>query len=178
MPVHLVKPGDVLVVRTSGWAGFLIRLGSFFREQPSWWNHAAIAHHIDDAGTYWGIEGRPGGVGWKNIGKWLDDKHTLTTAELWKAATDEQRGTMCQGAEAMLGTSYDWPAIVMDALQVINPLWRERKDEWGDDVPGQVVCTSYADYVAEQVGLPNPDADRFATPGDWAELILKDQVLP
>jgi hypothetical protein len=175
MPVKIVQPGDVLIVRTGGWAGILIRIGAWLRRKPDVWNHAVIAHHIDAAGTWWGIEGRPGGVGWKDIRGFLSSPVTLTTAELWAAATPEQRRTICEGAEALLTTRYDNVAIIVAALQVIDPLWQTRaRSEWGGEVPAQVICTSLVDYLGEQVGLPTPERDRWCTPWDWAELIMKE----
>lgn len=165
---HLVSPGDVLVVRDAGFWAWWIRFGERLRGKPHDWNHVVIAHHVDAAGTFWGIEGRPGGVGWRDLRSYLGAEITLTNRLQGKS--DSQRASICQAAEALLGVRYDWPAIVMDGLRMIDPLWQMR-DVWGPGVPGQIVCSSLADYIYERVGLVTPATDRWCTPGDWAELI-------
>jgi hypothetical protein len=168
-----VQPGDVLVVHDHhSMPAWWIRLGERIAGRPSTWNHVVIAHHVDPAGTFWGIEGRPGGVGWKDLATYLADPLTITTHDLWIRAgiTQDQRRLLCQGAEALLGVPYDWPEIVHDGLAMVDPLYHQR-DQWGPGVPGHVVCSSMADYLAEQIRLPNPQPDQACTPADWAQLI-------
>lgn len=172
-----VAPGDVLVVRDPGnfWAWW-IRLGEKLKGYGSTWNHVVIAHHIDKAGTWWGIEGRPnGGIGWRDLHRsgYLTDPATLSNAG--QPRTEPQRDLIVDAAEALLHNGqpigYDWSAIVVDGLQMVDPLYRMR-DQWGPGVPTHVVCSSMADWVYEHLGLANPVADRYCTPADWAEFIL------
>lgn len=168
---HVVRPGDVLVVRDPGFWAWWIRLGARIQGEPNRWNHVVVAHHVDDAGTYWGVEGRPGFVGWRNIDHYLNDPATLTNA-LQSDRDDAGRQTVCDVMAAMIGrTRYDWTAIISDGLSAVAPLWRERRKEWGNDVPGHVVCSSAADYAYERLGWATPDADQYCTPWDWARLI-------
>lgn len=168
------RPGDLLIVHDPGIWAWWIRVGAWLRRQPHQWNHVLVVHHVDAAGTLWGIEGRPGGVGWRDLhaSGYLTDTRTLSTARLWANATTEQLTLMRDGAQALLGTHYDWPAIIADGLRCVDPIWRLR-DQWGPGAPGALVCSSMADYIAEQVGLRNPTADRLCTPADWAQLILR-----
>lgn len=170
----MVNTGDILTTRSNtGLAGRLIRLGAALRDEPNLTNHVVIVHHVDAAGTVWGLEGRPGGVGWVNCAKYLASKWTLTNAEQPK--TDEQRAKVAELALALLGTPYDWTGIALDAMDAIGAFHLWRDTSWGQ-APGHVVCSSYADYVYEQVGLANPGLashTRTTTPGDWAQFIIE-----
>lgn len=175
--VATVLPGDVLVVHDPhSVPAWWIRFGEWVAGKPANWNHVLIAHHIDAADTYWGIEGRPGdGVGWRDMASYLTDPRTLTNAAQPKTA--DQRGLIKDAAEALLpapghAARYDWPAIVVDGLEMVDPLYRMR-DKWGPGVPTQVVCSSMADWVYEHCGLATPAADRFCTPADWAAFIQR-----
>lgn len=175
-----VPPGTVLVVRDSGIWAWWIRLGEWLKHQPSRWNHVAVYTHTDEAGTPWGVEGRPdGGVGQRDLTRYLHDPATLHNAAQLAGTTGEQRALICAGAAALLPSKgqhirYDWPAIVRDGLSMVDPLYRpEYRDAWGPGVPTQVVCSSMADWLYEHVGLATPDADRYCTPGDWARFIQR-----
>ena len=164
-------PGDVVLVRTNGLAGLLIRFGAALLDRPNVHNHVAIVSHRDEAGTLWGVEARPGGVGWVDMANYVADVYTISNAEQPK--TDAQRAAIVQAAESMLQTPYDWTAIAADAMKAIRAdrLWKA-KNFGADEVPAQVVCSSLADYVYAKVGLANPgmvdgDAVRFTTPADW-----------
>jgi hypothetical protein len=176
-----VLPGDVLVVRHSGGrpvaraASWSIRFGAWLAHQPTGFDHVIVAHHVDAAGTFQGIEGRPGGVGWVDIRPWLADPNTVANHDQPKTAA--QRALLVETLPALLGVRYDWEAIAADTVQVVAPLyarlepvWRMR-DSWGVGIPGHVVCSSAADWVYERAGLPTPKADRFCTPANWAGFI-------
>src|SRR5690242_20152365 len=69
-----VLPGDILAVNTGMHFGSrMIRFGAAVRElvtgkaEPDFVNHIAFVHHIDAHGVPWGLEGRPGGVGWVDL---------------------------------------------------------------------------------------------------------------
>jgi len=175
-----VRPGDVLLTRhgnlrtRAGRAGWLIRLGAWLAGEPHTVDHVIVAHHIDDAGTYWGVQGQPGTVAYVDIKPWLDHPATIHNAAQPK--TDEQRDAVCAVMDAMVTgrVMYDWTAIVADALQVVAPLWR-MKDNWGGEVPTHVVCSSAADFAYEHIGLANPHADRWCTPGHWERFIRRQE---
>jgi len=104
-----VKPGDLLATHSQGggWGGRLIRLGAALRDQPNLSNHIAIVHHVDASGTLWVLEGRPGGVGWRDATPYMESKMTVCNADQPKS--DRQRKIVCDGAVALIGTAYDWP---------------------------------------------------------------------
>lgn len=172
-----LRVADVLVTR-EGDKGWLIRLGDRIkhpRRKTSDVNHVIVFHHVDGVGRRWGAEGRPGGVGWRELtDKMLADKHTYANTEQLK--TEEQRYLVAVAMEKIIGTPYDSPAILDDARQALR-IWHVfRGDEWPDgQTPGQFVCSAMADWAYEQVHLPNPGGDertRFITPGDWKHFII------
>src|SRR5262244_4651766 len=77
-PAMNVQPGDILVTRSASLFGRLIRLGAALRDQPNADNHVAIVHHTDKHGTTWCLEGRPGGVGWRDARDYLRSPWTMT----------------------------------------------------------------------------------------------------
>lgn len=169
--VSTVAPGDVVLVRTKGLVGALIRFGAALLDRPNVHNHVAIVHHRDASGTLWGIEARPGGVGWIDMDGYLGDPYTMSNSEQPK--TQAQRDQIISVAESLLQTPYDWTAIATDAMKAIRAdrLWKAKSYGEGE-VPTQVVCSSLADYVYAKVGLASPglidgDAVRFTTPADW-----------
>lgn len=165
-----VRPGDVLVTRSRSRPGWLIRVASALRDHPNLSNHVAVVHHADPAGTLWVIEGRPGGVGWRDAAAYLASRWTLTNAAQPK--TDAQRARVCATMAALLGTEYDWQAIVADGAAALGwalPGW---DPSWRGTVPGHLVCSSAAAYAYAKAGLPCADGQRGCTPGDWDEFIL------
>jgi hypothetical protein len=165
-----VRPGDVVACRSQrGFVAAMIRLGAALLDRPNTVNHVIVAHHRDAEGTLWGIEGRPGGVGWRDLGPVLRQPYTVSNAEQPK--TEEQRATVCTTMEALLGTEYDWFAIAGDGLEAlhVHNLWGQK---WAQGVPGHVVCSSGADFAYARAQLAAPRPDRDCTPGDWAAFIM------
>lgn len=168
--------GDVLVTREGKWfASGAIRFGALLRNRPAFCNHVIVVHHRDENGTLWGIEGRPGGVGWRDLTESL--KHPLTNANNAQPKTDAQRAEIADIMIMMLGTPYDWAGIAEDTRQALRLTWKiPIAKEWKDqEVPGQVVCSSLADWAYEKVGLANPghgQITRTTTPGDWDHFMI------
>jgi hypothetical protein len=169
--------GNVLVTRSGGWAGLMIRLGAAFRDKPNLGNHVAIYHHTDhtdDGDVPWGIEGKPGGVGWVDLRGYLASKWTVANDA--QPMTDAQRATIAGTCEAALGTPYDWRAIAADAFDALR-IPQLFADNWhGRGAPGHVVCSSLAAWVYDEVGLahPTPDAERYCKPADWSAFIITE----
>jgi hypothetical protein len=143
-------------------------LGAAVRDEPNVWNHVIVAHHVDEHGTFWGMEGRPGGVGPVDLTPWLRNPWTLTNAAQPK--TVGQRNEIALAVAAADQRPYDWVGIAVDAGRAVAPLWKMR-DCWGPGIPCHVVCSSLADWAYERVGLASPAADRFCTPADWAGFV-------
>lgn len=173
----LLKPGDVLVVHGSGFFGDLIRLGSAIAGKPNLDGHVAFMHHYDAQGVPWGIEGRPGGVGWADMRPYLNDPYMLNNCAQ-PGRTDADRGTCAQDAEGMNGTKYDWFAILGDGFNDLSPvnlsehLWNLNGPQGVK--PGAVVCSSFAAYLYMQRKWAHPDLndERYCQPDDWAQFIL------
>lgn len=170
--------GDVLVTREGNKfiSGF-IRLGARIAGLPSYVNHAIIVHHTDDEGTTWGIEGKPGGVGWRDLTGPLS--WTLTNANNGQPKTEDQRYLIATAAESLFATPYDWSAI-RDHTRAALRFWDKSAAfrEWGEsERPGHVVCSSFADWAYEQVGLANPGGyaqTRMTSPAHWDEFMMKE----
>lgn len=172
-----VDIGDVICTRNpKGLPAFFIRLGAAFLDRPNTVNHVIVVHHYDKVGTLWGIEGRPGGVGYVDVRQALKSPYTISNA--LQPKNSGQRFVIAKAAEGLIGTPYDWRGIVEDGMRAIGAqeLW---KDKWGDEKtpPAQVVCSSFADWVYDYCKLPSPGRrfDRNVTPGDWAKFIIEEQ---
>jgi cell wall-associated NlpC family hydrolase len=175
-----LNPGDVVAVDTGdALQDDLIRLGGLLKGEPSPANHVVIVHHRDKAGTLWGIEGRPGGVGYVDMAKYLREplvKYGNSNTAL--ARTAQQSAAICEAALSLLGTPYDWTGgIAADALGslpylkelsgLLDKLWG-----WKDGSnlrPAHVVCSSLAQWVYAHLGLPCPEVRdaELCTPADW-----------
>jgi hypothetical protein len=165
--VTTIDVGDVIAVRTGGWAAALIRTGEFLRGIDDDDNHIAVMHHWNND-VPWGLEGRPGGVGWVDLRVYLGSKWTVTNAAQPK--TPAQRQGIAADAEAMLRCGYDYTGIFGDACIDLGlpELWP--LDWHGKGSPGHVVCSSYAAYlyVKRKLAAPEPGVnDRWWQPGDW-----------
>lgn len=174
----MLKAGDILVTRGNGCFSRMIRSAACLRDQPNLNNHVAIAHHQDRAGTWWVIEGRPGGVGWKDARHYIDSHYTTNNSRQEK--DDEQRARTIEVAEKMLEVAYDWGAIISDAAMALrlNELWTERgRGRMGKTAPAHVVCSSLAAYVYGAVGLeiPTYHEPRYTTPADWDQFIIEHE---
>jgi hypothetical protein len=169
--VAQILPGTVLVVRSAGFAGWWIRFGAALRGHPNLQNHVAVVHHADPAGTLWCIEGRPGGVGWRDATAYLASRWTISNSG--QPLTPVQRGGICKVMEALLGTPYDWQAIVADGAASLGwklPGWDAK---WTDgQVAGHVVCSSAAAYAYHAAKAAHPGGDRGCLPAGWTQWII------
>jgi hypothetical protein len=165
-----LQPGDVVLTRSKGWAGWIIRLGAALLDRPNVRNHVAVVHHEDASGTLWGIEGKPGGVGWVDMRAYMRDRVTLDNADQPK--TLHQRALICEAVEAALERPYDWGAIAEAAAEALrlDRLWRAEEFSENGEVPAQVICSALADWAYERAGLANPGRHgrtRYTTPAEW-----------
>lgn len=163
-------PGTVLAVRTSGRPAWWIRLGAALHDRPNLSNHIAVVHHKDAKGTLWGIEGRPGGVGWADCSAYLSSPWTVTNAD--QPMTPGQRDAVCDTMEGLLGTAYDWSAIIADGMADLGMTVPGWDPSWHGTVPAHVVCSSSAAYAYAKAGARCPAGDRLVQPGDWDSFII------
>lgn len=173
MPPATIEPGRVILQTTHGWVASCIRFGEECDHLPHEYNHVIVSHHVDSKGTCWGIEGRPGGVGWVDLTHALSAPNVLINAE--QPLTSDQGEAVAKAMEALIGTQYAWlDGIARDVARDIDHLWLPR-EEWGPGVPGHVVCSSAADFAYEKVGLASPAPDRACQPSDW-ELFINQRL--
>lgn len=176
-----VNVGDIVCTREGKWwISGAIRLGARLLGLPAFVNHVIIVHHFDNVANRWiGIEGRPGGVGWVDLTDRL--VNPLTNANTEQPKREEHRYLIAKAAESLLGAPYDWNAIAEDA-RIAARLWLRTAEEWPEEaVPGHVVCSSFADWAYEKVGLANPGGSsmtRFTTPGHWDRFIIGREWSP
>lgn len=181
--IGALNPGDVVAVDSGNALGEdLIRLGELLDGTPAPANHVVIVHHRDAAGTLWGIEGRPGGVGFTDMARYTGSalaKYGNSNGGL--ARTSLQSEAVCRSAMHLLGTPYDWRggiaadgllALHMGGLAKMLDKWWGWPDVCGTAVrPGHVVCSSLAQWVYSRLGLPCPVLadNELCTPADWWE---------
>lgn len=166
----ILRPGDVLAVRSTGAPAELIRVGEELAGKPGLENHIAIMHHYT-GGVPWGLEGKPGGVGWVDLRGYVASPWTLNNCAQ-PGRSDGQRIEVATAAQKMLGTAYDWAAITDDTLRVFR-----MPDLFGSTingtVPGHVVCSSFAAFLYERAGWAHPMVpDRDCEPADWVSFIM------
>lgn len=166
--------GDVMVVRSNYRFSWAVRLAAWLRHRSAKVDHVLVVHHRDAAGTLWGIQGQPGGVGYVEIERYRGNHYANANVEQPK--NEYQRQRIAELSEGMLGTPYDWAGIILDGMEAIGAqeLWRSRDWKTGL-VPAHVVCSSFADYLYEVVELANPGGDkatRGITPGHWDDFII------
>ena len=163
-----IGPGDVIAVRTNGWAAWLIRLGARLRGLPGSVNHVVVVHHRDEHGRWIGLEGRPGGVGWVDCTNYLRSPATVDNGAQPK--TEAQRYLVAKAAEKLIGCAYDWAAIGAEALYDLGaPL--SHIDWSGTNPPLHVICSAYAEWCYRQVKLARPEPPQgevLVQPANWA----------
>lgn len=172
-----IDVGDILVVYDSTFPAWLIRLGEWLMFRPHKWNHVVIVHHQDDTGVWWGIEARPGRVGWTNgvdMLRYMTSPKTIDNALQLK--TPEQRQRIAEMTEKLLnGPSYDWAAIIDNALIAlrVKVLWKTPDLDTGQ-IPTHVICSTFAAWIYGNCGMPYPIGRRLRdiNPGDWAKFII------
>jgi hypothetical protein len=173
-----VGPGDVLAVRVADVFGEVIRFGAGLIDLPNLSSHIAVLDHQDKNGTWWAIEGRPGGVGWQDATAYLNSPHTITNRN--QAKTIPQRNLVCAGMKQALGTGYDDLAIVEDGMRDVG-LQITWDDMWkttpGAPSPAHVVCSSVAVWMYHLAKLLYPANVDMAhvQPGDWDKFILENR---
>lgn len=172
------KPGMVLAVHGSGVFGEAIRLGSELLDEPNMEAHIAVVDHQDKKGTWWCLEGRPGGVGWRDASAYLNNVYTISNQH--QPITDNQRYWICFWMRKLINTGYDWDAIVGDGLRdlhlpVIPDPWAEKVGGNGE-VSGHVVCSSAATfaYIKAQAAYPKYADMAHTEPSDWTQFIIEN----
>lgn len=180
-----LKPGDLLLTFSEGWGSWLIRLQAMILRKPSLHNHIACYTHTGADGIPRGLEGRPGGFGWKDLRGYLVAPGTISNA--WQPGrTAADRAIFVEKMTALIGTPYDYEAIAVAGAEVFDRMSRvkaaeliEKASEWPEGrPPSQVVCSSSLDWGYEDRGWVNPGGlarTRWTVPADFTELIVANR---
>jgi len=164
------RPGLVLCVRTAGFGGEMIRFGAALIGASDLENHILVLDH-KTGDTWWGVEGRPGGVGWVDATAYLESPWTLSNQG--QEVTLSKANSICRKMRGLLGTPYDWRAIGEDALRDLHlsTMWAEK---WHGVAPAHVVCSSVAAYAYSVAELAYPKQTDLPhiQPADWADFII------
>lgn len=171
-------PGIVLAINSgNSLADEAIRLGSALINEPNLANHIAVLTHKDAKGTWWALEGRPGGVGWADATGYLNNKYTISNQK--QPLNPSQRGIICSAMQGLINMKYDWVAIVGDGMRdlhlpVLPDPWAV-KDKSGI-ISGHVVCSSAAIYAYAKAKASRPDYtdDAHIEPSDWVKFIIEN----
>lgn len=169
------RPGDVWAVRTGGFFGWLIRLGTLIRylltgKRPIGQdvNHVVIVIKETD-GVWWGIEGRPGGVGWVDLTNYITSPFTVTN--YGQPKSDANRAAIITLVPQVLGTAYDWDAIMMAAATDLHlvDMFNADPTKWGTTVPGHIICSALAAWIYDHLGMKAPTEGPDTQPSDWVD---------
>lgn len=153
------RPGDYGVVKTNGWIGFLIRLGTMSR-----WNHTFI--YIGDGKI---IEANPTGVAISPV-----TKYPLIAWNQHEKLTAKQRKRIVKEAQHLVGHVYGFLDILNLVLRILGlrvlantSLLNKMAERYG------VICSELValSYEAATVKLVNKPAN-IVTPGDLAERLI------
>jgi hypothetical protein len=171
-----LKPGHVFVVRSAGFSGRMIRWGACLRDKPNLGNHVAGFHHWTD-GVPWGIEGRPGGVGWVDMRRYFNSK--LMMSNIYQPLTDPVSDALAHNMVQTIGTKYDWVGIAADGMDALGLPSLFASNWHGAGVPGHVVCSSLFAFLYRALHQPSPSlADgRRVKPSDWTSYIVNQDWL-
>lgn len=172
-----MRPGDVWAVDAAGFGRIPIIIGSWLAGHRAPVDHVVVTHHQDKNMVWWGIEGRPSGVGWVNMSRYMTTPSQLKAARgnTKQPLTEAQSAAVCKLMEGILGTGYDWIGGILadfdDALRadelakLVDHWWG-----WSDNVarPPHVVCSSAAAWAYGRLGLDRPGGrEEIITPADW-----------
>lgn len=180
VPSKLIRcrPGDAVIVRSPGIAGWLIRFGAALGGNPPHTNHVAFVHHVKN-GVVWGIEGRPSGVGWVEMARYFTGPLAKYTMTNWRQPkSTKERDKVCRLLEGALGAEYDWVSIAEDVLQDLADRREFPKlmDHWWRDAQGteaHYVCSTLGAYAYNHADLPGPNytVEKNIQPYDWERFI-------
>ena len=150
-------PGDYGVVKTNGFFGWLIRLGTTSR-----WNHAVIYIGNDEI-----IEANPHGVEINKL-----DRHEHIAWNQHEGLTNQQRIQIVKAAYSAVGEPYDFWTIADIALRILGlkllTVWLLEKLARNKGY----ICSELVAECYRKAKLPLAHADYLCTPGDLAERLI------
>jgi len=166
-------PGMVLAVHTGGMFAEGIRIGSVLLDETAAQNHIlGITHQDQKTLRWWGIEGRPGGVGWVDATPYLSSPVTVSNQR--QPLDTRQQAGIVAALKLALGTPYDWEVIAEEAERDLHlkSTW-SNTSAWGDTVPAHVICSSLLvwGYKRNGADYPKNTDPGHEQPADWVQFI-------
>ena len=157
--MRALLPGDYGVVKTNGWVGFLIRLGTISR-----WNHAFV--YVGDGKI---IEANPTGVAVSPV-----TKYPKVAWNQHESLTDAQRITIVAEARKAIGKPYSFGTITLLVMRILGlkalsrlPLVKKLASKNGY-ICSELVSECYTKAGFDLCGK----ADYLVVPGDLAERLI------
>ena len=152
------RPGDYGVVKTKGWLGFIIRLGTMSR-----WNHAFIyvgGGHI--------VEANPSGVEFQPL------HYSRVAWNQHEELTEEQRSMIVTHARQSVGRNYSFVTIALIILRILGvkalanmKILRSLGEKDG------YICSELVSECYSKAGYDICDKPDYETvPGDLAERLI------
>lgn len=173
-----LEPGDILLLRISGFVGWVVWLMQAINRDLSYWTHAAVV--LDDGTVF---EAQPGGAVITPLSKYLDRpgsvvRYYQTFGGLMPLAyvmTPGIRAAVVREARAMhdRGYEYAWSTYLYLALVRfgVKPNWVKWRVQQFD----RGICSQAADLLVSDATVHLFSDGRMpydVTPGDLARLAL------
>jgi hypothetical protein len=155
-----LRPGDVLLIRGTGWLGRAIRLGAWRRYRKEYrrygyWSHAALV--VNDNGHL--LEVHAHGVGLCRIEKYRDTDFCYVQLDLG----EEARREVARYAYGFLGRRYDLAGFLLLGISVtFGDLFRVPDN-------GKPGCVSLIARALERSGITFDRAPPDLMPADLAK---------
>ncbi len=150
--------GDYFVVKTNGFFGSLIRLGTLSR-----WNHAGI--YIGEGKI---IEANPQGVQVTEL-----NQYSLVAWNKHEGITDKQKNQIVKYAQELVGKPYAFWDIARLTLRIIGlKIFAETKFMRYLSTKDGYICSELVAESYESAGVIFPKSPAEVTPGDLAERII------
>jgi len=153
------RPGDYGVIKTKGFFGKLIRLGTMSR-----WNHAVVC--VDEHSL---VEANPTGVELSPI-----TKYPLIAWNQHEELTAAQRTAIVNAAVDLVGRPYGFFDIFVLALRILGlkVLSNTKLMEYAAKQYG-VICSELVAIAYDKAGIELVNKpDNLVTPGDLAERLI------
>lgn len=159
--LHVPQLGDYGLQAGSGWAMFLVRVGTLSR-----WGHASVCVSApDDDGRVKIVEAMPEGV-----------RMRMSTPTEWTwsnvALSEAQRAVVVGAALGEVGKPYDWGSIAGFILRHFGAHLRGGSKDHADD---KLICSELVAWVYRLAGedLFPGTAPGDVSPGDLAQYLVE-----
>lgn len=157
MKAYEPQVGDYAVIKTKGFFGRLIRIGTTSR-----WNHAVIYIGAGEV-----VSADPSGV---NIGH--ASEYDVIAWNQHEEITHDQRLGISLYARSLVGRPYNFGIIAMLALRILGlRIFPKKFTDYLAKHDGYI-CSELVAECYRHAGLPLATYDYLCTPGDLAERLI------